>query len=108
MQKVDPNNFLDIPQRVGEYLVEKPLGVGTYGIVNLGIHSRTGEKVALKFIANELLSETHSRNLQREIRIYKHLNHPNIVKLYEVLPLQKYTCLGKKKKNDNIQEENAN
>jgi serine/threonine protein kinase len=44
------------------------------------------EKVAVKTFEKSKLTESHARKrVAREIRILKALEHPNIIKLYEVL-----------------------
>mmetsp|Transcript_16657 Transcript_16657/g.23123 ORF Transcript_16657/g.23123 Transcript_16657/m.23123 type:complete len:513 (+) Transcript_16657:130-1668(+) len=78
---------------IGDYIVGKKLGEGTYGVVRLGIHSKTKKKVALKIV--ELKTEVGIKYLKREIGIMKLLHHPNIVKLYDVIemPDRNKTCL---------------
>eukprot|EP00027_Filamoeba_sp_ATCC50430_P011158 CAMPEP_0168560702 /NCGR_PEP_ID=MMETSP0413-20121227/11201_1 /TAXON_ID=136452 /ORGANISM="Filamoeba nolandi, Strain NC-AS-23-1" /LENGTH=476 /DNA_ID=CAMNT_0008592021 /DNA_START=139 /DNA_END=1569 /DNA_ORIENTATION=+ len=64
------------------YMVGKTLGEGTYGKVKLGVHLETKQKFALKFVKLET-----SDNQFREVEIMKLLEHPSIVRLYEVLYL---------------------
>jgi len=46
----------------------------------LGIHKLTGQKVAIKIV-----DKIHAPIVAREIETWRHLIHPNIVQLYEVL-----------------------
>ena len=53
-------------QQVGEYIVGKTLGEGTFGKVKQGVHSLTGEKVAIKVLekVSILLSSPFSECLR--------------------------------------------
>lgn len=61
---------------------KKPLGEGSYGQVTKGIHKDTGAVRAIKAINRHKISD-HGR-FQVEVDIQSSLDHPNIVKLYEV------------------------
>ncbi len=72
--------------RLGQYNVVKTLGEGSFGKVKLAVHSATGQKVALKIINRETLSNLDtSARVEREIQYLKLLRHPHIIKLYEVI-----------------------
>uniref|UniRef100_A0A3B5LLQ9 Protein kinase domain-containing protein n=1 Tax=Xiphophorus couchianus TaxID=32473 RepID=A0A3B5LLQ9_9TELE len=43
---------------VGPYRLEKTLGKGQTGLVKLGLHCVTGQKVAIKIVNREKLSES--------------------------------------------------
>uniref|UniRef100_A0A8C5HE18 non-specific serine/threonine protein kinase n=1 Tax=Gouania willdenowi TaxID=441366 RepID=A0A8C5HE18_GOUWI len=45
-------------QYVGPYRLEKTLGKGQTGLVKLGVHCITGQKVAIKIVNREKLSES--------------------------------------------------
>ena len=64
------------------------LGEGTYGAVFKGRDRRTGQEVAIKCIKLEQEEEGIPPTSIREISILKELNHPNIVKLIEVINSQ--------------------
>lgn len=71
--------------KLEEYKIEESIGEGTYGKVKLATHLQTNEKVAIKFINKHKL--THSGDNDRilnEIKILSTLNHPNILKAFEV------------------------
>ncbi|RKP20326.1 Pkinase-domain-containing protein, partial [Rozella allomycis CSF55] len=75
----------DVPVYLGHYRVEKTLGQGSYGKVKLATNVKTGQKVALKFILKSNIKKpVHMTRIKREVRLLKLLNHPHIVKLYEV------------------------
>ncbi|ETW05679.1 CAMK/CDPK protein kinase [Aphanomyces invadans] len=65
------------------YNVEKKeLGHGHYGTVRIGTHKITGTKVAIKTIPKVKVSRPET--LRREIEILRTVDHPNIIKLFEV------------------------
>ena len=66
------------------YKVVKVLGDGTYGSVHKAIHRQTGEVVAIKHMKKKFYSWEECMAL-REVRSLRKLNHPNIVKLKEVI-----------------------
>ena len=67
------------------YQKQEKLGEGTYGVVYKAIDKRDGETVALKRIRLDQEEEGIPPTSIREISILKELNHPNIVKLREVI-----------------------
>ncbi|KAF2072184.1 hypothetical protein CYY_006504 [Polysphondylium violaceum] len=77
--------FFLLIDHVGSYEVGKTLGNGTFGKVKLGTHVSTKENVAIKFIKNNKLSIKQKETCLREIDIMKLLDHPNIVKLLDVV-----------------------
>lgn len=64
--------------------IEK-IGEGTYGIVYKGRNKITGQYVAMKKIRLESEDEGMPSTSIREISLLKEMNHPNIVKLEDVL-----------------------
>ncbi|XP_020845653.1 cyclin-dependent kinase 2 isoform X2 [Phascolarctos cinereus] len=64
--------------------VEK-IGEGTYGVVYKAKNKVTGEVVALKKIRLDTETEGVPSTAIREISLLKELNHPNIVKLLDVI-----------------------
>jgi len=68
-----------------EYEVEKKqLGEGSYGSVAKGRHRKSGMIRAIKAIDHKKSSKADEERLKKEVDIHKSLDHPNIVKLYEV------------------------
>ena len=66
------------------YENQEIIGKGKFGIVYLGIHKKTGKKVAIKVINKCLLkTEEDKLLLKNEIDIMKLCNHPNIIKLLD-------------------------
>eukprot|EP01035_Chromulina_nebulosa_P038417 gene38417-51899_t len=74
---------------VGQYMLGKTIGEGTFGKVKLAIHIPTGEKVAVKILEKSRIKEQADvRRVNREIKILKKSRHGNIIQLYEVLDTQ--------------------
>jgi 5'-AMP-activated protein kinase catalytic alpha subunit len=58
----------------------KAIGEGTFGKVKLGTHILTGEKVAVKILEKEKITEEADvERVSREIHILKMIRHPNII-----------------------------
>ena len=72
--------------QIGNYKVEKTIGSGTFGKVKLGFHSITQEKVAVKVLEKSKINHLEDiERVKREINFLKKLNHPNVIKLLEIL-----------------------
>ena len=72
--------------KIDHYIIEKTLGCGGFGKVKLARHEFTGNEVAIKMINKKKVKNSKmSTKIQREIRLLKYFNHPNMIKLYQVL-----------------------
>ncbi|KAF5305616.1 hypothetical protein FQR65_LT07697 [Abscondita terminalis] len=69
----------------GLYDLEETLGRGHFAVVKLAKHVFTGEKVAVKVIDKSKLDEVSKAHLFQEVRCMKLVQHPNVVRLYEVI-----------------------
>ncbi|KAM0728397.1 SNF-related serine/threonine-protein kinase [Formica fusca] len=72
----------------GLYDLEETLGRGHFAVVKLARHVFTGEKVAVKVIDKNKLDEVSRSHLFQEVRCMKLVQHPNVVRLYEVIDTQ--------------------
>ncbi|XP_060747088.1 serine/threonine-protein kinase MARK2 isoform X10 [Tachysurus vachellii] len=79
----------DEQPHVGKYRLLKTIGKGNFAKVKLARHVLTGKEVAVKIIDKTQLNSSSLQKLFREVRIMKLLNHPNIVKLFEVIETEK-------------------
>uniref|UniRef100_A0A8C4GVS6 MAP/microtubule affinity-regulating kinase 3 n=1 Tax=Dicentrarchus labrax TaxID=13489 RepID=A0A8C4GVS6_DICLA len=79
----------DEQPHIGNYRLLKTIGKGNFAKVKLARHILTGREVAIKIIDKTQLNPTSLQKLFREVRIMKTLNHPNIVKLFEVIETEK-------------------
>jgi serine/threonine-protein kinase ULK2 len=65
-------------------IIKEVIGAGQFGTVHLA-ETTEGELRAVKKIAvSSMRTQRHVQNLDREIKILKDIDHPNIVKLYAV------------------------
>nr|XP_020499313.1 serine/threonine-protein kinase MARK2 isoform X2 [Labrus bergylta] len=79
----------DDQPHIGNYRLLKTIGKGNFAKVKLARHVLTGKEVAVKIIDKTQLNSSSLQKLFREVRIMKMLNHPNIVKLFEVIETEK-------------------
>ncbi len=80
MEETDPL----IGQTLGNYHVQRLLGAGAMGQVFLGVHPKIDRQVAIK-VLNENLSarKDMSERFLAEARAVNHINHPNIVQVFD-------------------------
>uniref|UniRef100_A0A8C2HWU8 MAP/microtubule affinity-regulating kinase 3 n=1 Tax=Cyprinus carpio TaxID=7962 RepID=A0A8C2HWU8_CYPCA len=84
-----PHSTADEQPHIGCYRLLKTIGKGNFAKVKLAKHILTGKEVAVKIIDKTQLNTSSLQKLFREVRIMKLLNHPNIVKLFEVIETDK-------------------
>ena len=75
------------------YQKMEKIGEGTYGIVYKAKDRVTGEIIALKKIRLEAEDEGIPSTAIREISLLKELQHPNIVRLYDVVHTERKLTL---------------
>ena len=76
---------------IGDYIIKEIIGNGTFSKVKLGINKYTNEKVAIKLLEKKKITEKKDlERIFREMSIVKNLNHPNIIKTYEIFNKEKY------------------
>lgn len=69
---------------LAEYQVGKILGEGSYGQVKLVRHRRTNMERAMKIIKKAGVSEEEKETMMKEVSILKSLDHPNIIKIFDL------------------------
>ncbi|KAI5645359.1 protein kinase domain-containing protein [Phthorimaea operculella] len=72
----------------GLYDLLDTLGSGHFAVVKMARHVFTGEKVAVKVIDKSKLDSVSKSHLFQEVRCMKLVQHPNVVRLYEVIDTQ--------------------
>ncbi|KAF2282786.1 hypothetical protein GH714_043179 [Hevea brasiliensis] len=71
---------------VGKFHLGRTIGVGTFAKVKLAVDSTNGSYVAIKIIDKQMVVQSNLKyQVQREIRTMKVLNHPNVVRIHEVI-----------------------
>ncbi|XP_018605421.2 serine/threonine-protein kinase SIK1 [Scleropages formosus] len=73
------------PLQVGFYEILRTLGKGNFAVVKLARHKVTKTQVAIKIIDKTRLNSSNLEKIYREVQIMKLLNHPHIIKLYQVM-----------------------
>lgn len=74
-------------QEFGPFLIEKELGSGAMGAVYLARYLKNNHRVAIKIMSSAINSNASSSlvsRFEREAEILKHLNNPNIVRLFGI------------------------
>ncbi|CAH8498995.1 unnamed protein product [Heterobilharzia americana] len=84
---------IDDQPHVGKYKFIRTIGKGNFAKVKLASHVITGQQVAIKIIDKTQLSPSSRQKLFREVRLMKLLDHPNIVKLFEIIDNDKILYL---------------
>uniref|UniRef100_A0A0D3F1H7 non-specific serine/threonine protein kinase n=1 Tax=Oryza barthii TaxID=65489 RepID=A0A0D3F1H7_9ORYZ len=81
-------------ESIGRYRVGRTIGAGTFAKVRLAVDADTGATVAVKVIDKRMVIRNNLMyQVKREITAMKLLNHPNIVKIYEVIATKTKICL---------------
>ncbi|XP_053203139.1 calcium/calmodulin-dependent protein kinase type II alpha chain-like isoform X8 [Panonychus citri] len=75
------------------YELKEELGKGAFSIVRRCVQRSTGLEFAAKIINTKKLSARDFQKLEREARICRKLNHPNIVRLHDSIQEEGYHYL---------------
>ncbi|KDO27346.1 CAMKK/META protein kinase [Saprolegnia parasitica CBS 223.65] len=86
-------DWLNSRTMINNYIILESLGVGSYAEVKLCKEKASGQLFAMKFIDRDIMHKHGKLNRQpdalndikREIAIMKKLNHPNVLRLFEVM-----------------------
>ena len=82
---VDAPSDPRVGKEFGKYVIQKRVAEGGMGIVYLAVDSQLGREVALKILPEYFsMDRERLQRFQREARATSHLNHPNIVTVFEV------------------------
>ncbi|HET7062589.1 MAG TPA: serine/threonine-protein kinase, partial [Nitrosospira sp.] len=81
-------------QACGKYILESVIGRGGMGTVWRARNVTSGQPVALKVVADDLLAEPHIRaRFENEMRRHARLDHPNIVRLLDTFSVNGQQCM---------------
>ena len=73
------------------YEIKQVIGKGKFGVVNLGIHKKSGKQVAIKIMNKSSIKTIEDKELvHMEIGVLKLCHHPNIVRLLDHLENNDY------------------
>ncbi|GMH13798.1 hypothetical protein Nepgr_015639 [Nepenthes gracilis] len=77
---------IGFPGNIGKYKLGRTIGEGSFAKVKLAKNVVNGQTVAIKITDKRMVIENNLiRQVLREIRTMKLLNHPNIVRIHEVI-----------------------
>jgi serine/threonine-protein kinase len=69
--------------QLGDWLLERPIAQGGFGVVYRAAHAETGKLAALKLLHPELAGDaTAIARFEREVAIAEELQHPNVVRIF--------------------------
>lgn len=71
-------------RKLGPYIIGATLGKGGFSKVKLGTHEETGQRVALKLLPVEEFKENTRKQVTQEIKAMSKVQHPNVIRLYNV------------------------
>ncbi|KAI9982151.1 hypothetical protein PInf_008042 [Phytophthora infestans] len=78
---------------IGDYVVTSKLGSGSFAVVYEGYHKVSKTPVAIKALSLHKLNSKLLSNLEMEISIMRQIDHPNVVKLYDIKKTEKHMYL---------------
>ncbi|KAG7378764.1 hypothetical protein PHYPSEUDO_009518 [Phytophthora pseudosyringae] len=84
-------DWLNSRTMINNYIILETLGTGGYAEVKLCKEKQSGKLFAMKFISRDVMKkdklgkQSKLDDIKREIAIMKKLNHPNVLRLYEVM-----------------------
>jgi len=78
---------------IDDYVLDKIIGYGGFATVRKGFRVSDGQKVAIKIIRKSQQQQDMDFRLERELSIWRTLDHPNIVCLQKVLETDTATFL---------------
>ncbi|KAM0874269.1 hypothetical protein ACQ4PT_037566 [Festuca glaucescens] len=91
---VERSRKMVLVESIGKYRVGRTIGEGSFAKVKLAVDTETGGSVAVKVIdRSTVLRNNLMYQVKREISAMKLLNHPNIVKIHEVIATKTKICL---------------
>ena len=78
------------PKEFGNYIYEMTIGKGATSIVGKVTHKSTRKPFAVKIVSrDDLVEKGLFLSFEQELRVHQSLDHPNIVKIYDVIYSEK-------------------
>ena len=76
-----------------EYLPDRPIGYGAFGVVWSVTDPRDGKRVALKKLPNVFQSLVSSKRVFRELKMMRFFKHENVLSCLDILQVPNYFCI---------------
>ena len=90
MESTETSHYRNIKET---YKIENTLGKGSFAHVKKAKFRATGERFAVKVYSKRKINDDDRDSLMNEINILKKLDHPGIVRLYDVFEDERHWCL---------------
>lgn len=88
------SQWAGLPTEIGTYRISRSLGKGAFSIVKEGIDMNTHAKYAIKIIPKcNMHAAADMERFEREVRVVLKMNHPGIIKIYDLLADDKFFYL---------------
>ena len=79
----EKNNYVDVGNKLSDFIIQRNLGEGHFGSVDLVISQKTNKLYAMKQIKSSIYKDQQKYlEVEREIKLLENLNHPNIIKYF--------------------------
>jgi predicted Ser/Thr protein kinase len=82
--RVAPGSALDPGKLIGRFVIRSRLGEGGMGVVLSGMDPDLGRPVAIKVVKEHADHPGYRARLMREAQVMARLEHPNVLRVYEV------------------------
>lgn len=83
----------EVPNEIPGFLIGDEIGRGSFAVVYAGVNAHTKQKVAIKAVIKDKLTNKLFQNLQDEINILKQIRHGNVVGLVDCISTNDYIFL---------------
>ena len=75
---------------LGDYIIKNTIGKGTFSKVKLGIHKRSGMKVAIKILdKSKIIEKEDFERIVREIQMISEMDNDHVIKVYQIFEDEK-------------------
>jgi serine/threonine protein kinase len=83
MIEAEESSLVEVPERIGRYLIQGVLGRGGMGVVYRALDQETRRAVALKVLRDSRFSPSSLRRFEHEAELLARLAHPGVARVFE-------------------------
>ena len=88
------NDLLNVPETFGKYRRLRKIGAGAFSVVVLCENMKTKQQFAAKVVSRQsIIQKGIYDRFEQELRLLQSFDHPNIVKLYDIVYTEKLIFL---------------